>query len=135
MRYVYGFLSTLLLVTALSGCEHAPVGRLAVTWQFNGHAEEQGNNPCAGIGADRIVIELDGPKLLNEVVVCDNVSPDYPFGWLNFVTDLPVNAYGRLMRDIPKGTYQVRIFFIPPNGRTATEPSSSRLQGQPQCSS
>ena len=26
-------------------------------------------------------------------------------------------------------------FFMPPNARTATEPSSSRLQGQPQCSS
>ena len=29
----------------------------------------------------------------------------------------------------------VRIFFMPPNGRTATRPSGSRLQGQPQCSS
>ena len=28
----------------------------------------------------------------------------------------------------------VRIFFMPPNGRTATRPSFSRLQGQPQCS-
>src|SRR6266550_2971976 len=30
---------------------------------------------------------------------------------------------------------QVRICFMPPNGRTATCPSGSRLQGQPQCSS
>ena len=30
---------------------------------------------------------------------------------------------------------QVRCFFMPPNGRTATEPFGSRLQGQPQCSS
>ena len=28
----------------------------------------------------------------------------------------------------------VRIFFIPPNGRTAMRPSGSRLHGQPQCS-
>src|SRR6266487_1191151 len=30
---------------------------------------------------------------------------------------------------------QVRICFMPPNGRTATCPSGSRLHGQPQCSS
>ena len=30
---------------------------------------------------------------------------------------------------------QVRCTFMPPNGRTATWPSGSRLQGQPQCSS
>ena len=33
---------------------------------------------------------------------------------------------------------QVRMIFMPPNGRTATEPSGSRLHGQPQrsiCSS
>src|SRR3989304_2265810 len=29
---------------------------------------------------------------------------------------------------------QVRSFCIPPKGRTATLPSGSRLQGQPQCS-
>ena len=29
----------------------------------------------------------------------------------------------------------VRIFFMPPNGRTAMCPSGCRLQGQPQCSS
>ncbi len=29
----------------------------------------------------------------------------------------------------------VRICFMPPNGRTATWPSASRLHGQPQCSS
>ena len=29
----------------------------------------------------------------------------------------------------------VRIFFMPPNARTATRPSGSRLHGQPQCSS
>ena len=29
----------------------------------------------------------------------------------------------------------VRWFFMPPKGRTATRPSGSRLQGQPQCSS
>jgi hypothetical protein len=29
---------------------------------------------------------------------------------------------------------QVRCTFMPPNGRTATWPSGSRLQGQPQCS-
>src|SRR4029453_7904769 len=30
---------------------------------------------------------------------------------------------------------QVRLFFMPPNARTATCPSGSRLHGQPQCSS
>ena len=30
---------------------------------------------------------------------------------------------------------QVRIFFMPPNARTATCPSGCRLHGQPQCSS
>ena len=30
---------------------------------------------------------------------------------------------------------QVRIFFMPPKGRTATCPSGCRLHGQPQCSS
>ncbi len=30
---------------------------------------------------------------------------------------------------------QVRIFFMPPNARTATSPSGWRLHGQPQCSS
>ena len=30
---------------------------------------------------------------------------------------------------------QVRIFFMPPNARTATWPSGCRLHGQPQCSS
>ena len=28
----------------------------------------------------------------------------------------------------------VRMFFIPPKGRTAMRPSGSRLHGQPQCS-
>ena len=30
---------------------------------------------------------------------------------------------------------QVRSIFIPPKGRTATDPSGSRLHGHPQCSS
>ena len=44
------------------------------------------------------------------------------------------NSVCKIWKPLLSAAYQVRFFFIPPNGRTATEPSSSRDQGQPQCS-
>jgi hypothetical protein len=107
----------------LTACEVADVGQLAVTWRFNGHADEQGNQPCAALGADRVVIELDGPQRAAEVVACDNVDPDYPLLWLGFVGDLPVNAYGRLLRGVPPGRYEVRVLFIDEAGQELPAPA------------
>jgi len=124
-----GLVATAGLLTA---CEVADVGQLAVTWQFNGHADEQGNQPCAALGADRVVIELDGPQRAAEVVACDNVDPDYPLLWLGFVGDLPVEAYGRLLRDVPPGRYDVRILFIDKAGQEllAPEPWTGQVRVQ-----
>ena len=44
------------------------------------------------------------------------------------------NRVWSMWKPVLSAAYQVRIFFIPPKGRTATRPSGVRLQGQPQCS-
>ncbi len=113
----------LVLGSLLAACEVADVGYVVVTWRFNGHAMEGDNNPCAAIGADRIVIRLDGPGTWNEVVACDNDDPNYPLLWLGFAADLPVDAYGRLLRDVKKGHYDVRVFFIDAEGQELDEPT------------
>lgn len=110
------------LLPALPACEFADVGTVAVTWRFNGHAAEQGNSPCASIGADRIVVELDGPDQFAEVVACDNDDPSYPLLWLGFAADLPIDAFGRQMRDVPPGRYDVRVFFIDEAGAELAAP-------------
>lgn len=121
--YVLGLLALLVVqAPALISCEVSDSGQLAVTWRFNGHAGETGANPCAGIGANRIVIELDGPTQFSEVVSCNNVDPDYPLLWLGFAASLPVNAYGRLMRSVPRGSYTVRVFFIDDLGNQTADP-------------
>ena len=111
------------LLGASPGCEWTDEGQLAMTWRFNGHADERGNSPCLALGADRVVISLDGPQQAAEVVACDNVDPDYPLLWLDFVADLPVKAYGRLLRDLPAGDYAVRVFFIDAQGAELTDPA------------
>ena len=40
-----------------------------------------------------------------------------------------------MWKPVLSAAYHVRMIFMPPNGRTATLPVSSRLHGQPQCSS
>ena len=40
-----------------------------------------------------------------------------------------------MWKPVLSAAYQVRRMRMPPKGRTATLPSSLRLQGQPQCSS
>ncbi len=45
------------------------------------------------------------------------------------------NSVCRMWKPDLSAANQVRLIFMPPKGRTATEPSGSRLQGQPQCSS
>lgn len=114
----------LLLVSTFAACEVADSGQLAVTWRFNGHAAETGANPCGAVGASRVVIELDGPEQFFDVVACDNVDPGYPLLWLNFAADLPVMAYGRLLRSVPAGKYDVRVFFIDAAGNQTTDPPS-----------
>lgn len=121
MRTSRGILPLLVLFT-LAACEVSDSGQLAVTWRLNGHAAETGANPCGAIGADRVVIELDGPVQFFEVVACDNVDPGYPLLWLNFAADLPVEAYGRLLRSVPKGRYDVRVFFIDAAGNPTADP-------------
>ena len=39
-----------------------------------------------------------------------------------------------MWKPVLSAAYHVRSIFMPPNGRTATLPSGSRLHGQPQCS-
>ena len=112
----------LLVLLSLAACEVSDSGQLAVTWRLNGHAAEAGANPCGAIGASRIVIELDGPEQFYEVVACDNVDPGYPLLWLNFAADLPTSAYGRLLRSVPKGSYDVRVFFIDAAGNQTVDP-------------
>ncbi|MDY0004013.1 MAG: hypothetical protein RBU30_22130 [Polyangia bacterium] len=121
MHTCRGILPFLVLVS-LSACEVSDSGFLAVTWRFNGHAAEGGANPCGAVGANRVVIELDGPEQFSDVVSCDNVDPDYPLLWLGFVADLPVKAYGRLLRSVPAGKYDVRIFFIDAAGNRTLDP-------------
>lgn len=112
-------------VGAGAGCERVDEGQLVVTWRFNGHAKELGNSPCRGVGADRIVIQLDGPEQASDVVACDNVDPSYPLLWLSYVADLPVQAYGRRLRDVPSGRYDVRVFFIDAEGAELAEPPAA----------
>ena len=53
------------------------------------------------------------------------------FGYLSEVW----NSVCSRWKPVLSAANQVRFFFIPPNARTATWPSGSRLHGQPQCSS
>ena len=45
------------------------------------------------------------------------------------------NSAWSMWKPVLSAAYQVRRMRMPPKGRTATEPSGSRLHGQPQCSS
>ena len=45
------------------------------------------------------------------------------------------NSVWSMWKPVLSAANHVRIFFMPPNGRTAMRPSGSRLHGQPQCSS
>ena len=45
------------------------------------------------------------------------------------------NSACSMWKPVLSAANQVRIFFMPPNARTATRPSGRRLHGQPQCSS
>ncbi len=44
------------------------------------------------------------------------------------------NRVWSMWKPVLSAANQVRWAFMPPKGRTATEPSGSRLHGQPQCS-
>ncbi|MFH2007181.1 MAG: hypothetical protein ABI333_11390 [bacterium] len=114
-----GILLGVLLILA-AGCEVSQDGDLAVTWRFNGHAEEQGNDPCAAIDADRIVIELAGPEQVADVVACDSFDPKYPLSFLAAGTT--TWAFSRLTKDLDVGTYQLRVFFLDPDDRELDDP-------------
>ena len=45
------------------------------------------------------------------------------------------NSACSMWKPVLSAANQVRIFFMPPNARTAMRPSGCRLHGQPQCSS
>jgi hypothetical protein len=124
-----GFLALVLLGLALgAGCEWSDVGDLALTWRFNGHAEETGNQPCEALGADRIVFELTGPTTVNEVVACSATNGEYPLGFLSSVVTLPTNVFARLALDVPTGDYDVRVFFIDAAGAPLADPPAQTTQ-------
>ena len=45
------------------------------------------------------------------------------------------NSVWSMWKPVLSVAYHVRLVLMPPNARTATRPSFSRLHGQPQCSS
>lgn len=103
-----------------TGCEVSTDGDLAVTWRFNGHANEEGTNPCGALDALRIVIELDGPETAADVVSCDALSSEYPLGYL--MPGSTTWAYGHLSKDLQHGSYDVRVFFIDADGQELAVP-------------
>ena len=106
----------------LGACEVSTDGDLAVTWQFNGHADENGNDPCGAVNAHRMVIELDGPESVSDVVACDALSSDYPLGYLMVGSN--TWAYGHVTKDLRHGSYDVRVFFIDREGQELMSPSA-----------
>ncbi len=106
----------------LSGCEVSTDGDLAVTWQFNGHAAENGNDPCGALGAHRIVIELQGAESVSDVVACDSLSSEFPLGYLQ--PGSTTWAFGHVTKDLAHGSYDVRVFFIDREGNELTAPDT-----------
>jgi hypothetical protein len=95
-------------------------GDLAVTWRFNGHADEEGNDPCGAVNAHCIVIELDGPESVSDVVACDTFSSEYPLGYLS--AGSTTWAFGHVTKDLRHGSYDVRVFFIDRDGQELAAP-------------
>lgn len=117
MRYRLITITSITLAFCLplaGGCEVTTDGDLAVTWRFNGHANELDNDPCEALGAHRIVIELDGPETVADVVACDALSSEYPLSYLQ--PGSTTWAYGHLSKDLRHGSYDVRVFFIDRDG-------------------
>jgi len=104
----------------LGACEVSTDGDLATTWRFNGHASEEGNDPCGAVDAQRIVIELDGPESVSDVVACDTFSSEYPLGYLS--TGSTTWAYGHVTKDLRHGSYDVRVFFVDRDGQELLAP-------------
>ncbi len=119
MRQAF-FISLSFFLVPLGACEITTDGDLAVTWQFNGHANEDGNDPCGALGAHRIVIELDGPESVSDVVACDSFSAQYPLGYL--MVGSSTWAFGHVTKDLQYGNYDVRIFFIDQAGQELAAP-------------
>jgi hypothetical protein len=109
------------LLFPLGGCEVTTDGDLAVTWRFNGHADEEGNDACRALSAHRIVIELDGPESVSDVVACNAFSSEYPLGFLK--PGSTTWAFGHLTKDLRHGGYDVRVFFIDRDGQELTDPA------------
>lgn len=106
----------------LGACEVSTDGDLAITWQFNGHGDEEGNDPCGAVNAHRIVIELDGPESVSDVVACDALSSEYPLGYL--MTGSSTWAFGHVTKDLRHGSYDVRVFFIDQDGQELGAPEA-----------
>jgi hypothetical protein len=121
MRYVL-FGTLCFFLVPLGGCEVTTDGDLAITWQFNGHANEEGSDPCGALGAHRIVIELEGPESVSDVVACDAFSAEYPLGYLMVGTS--TWAFGHITRDLRHGDYDVRVFFIDEDGLELAAPEA-----------
>ncbi len=114
------FVTLSIFLIPLGGCEVTSDGDLAVTWRFNGHADENGDDPCGALGAHRIVIELDGPESVSDVVACDGLSSEYPLGYLR--TGTTTWAFGHVTKDLQHGSYDVRVFFIDQDGQALALP-------------
>lgn len=106
----------------LGACEVSTDGDLAVTWRFNSHADENENDPCGAVNAQSIVIELDGPESVSDVVACNAFSSEYPLGYL--IEGSTTWAFGHVTKDLRHGSYDVRVFFIDRDGQelAALEP-------------
>ncbi len=102
------------------GCEVTTDGDLAITWRFNGHADELGNDPCGALGAHRLVVELKGPEAVSDVVACDAFSSSFPLGYLQ--PGSTTWAFGHVTKDLARGSYDVRVFFIDRHGNELSYP-------------
>lgn len=111
-----------ILLLPMGACETSTDGDLAVTWRFNGHADENGNDPCGAVDAHRLVIELDGPESVSDVVACDAMSSDYPLGYL--MVGSSTWAFGHVTKDLRHGSYDVRVFFIDRDGQALASPAA-----------
>jgi hypothetical protein len=117
------------LIAGICGCELANHGDLAVTWRFNDSPLLEGNRPCAVMFAELdpppaglIRIELSGKTHFTDYVVCENKESDYPLSFYGSFAGDPPAVYARVLRDVPKGTYTMRVSFIDRHGAELNDP-------------
>lgn len=117
------------LVAGICGCEVANYGDLAVTWRFNDSPLLDDNRPCTVMFAELdpapaglIRIELNGKTHFADYVVCENNESDYPLSFYRSFAGDPPSVYARVLRDVPKGKYTMRVSFINRHGDELADP-------------